>query len=57
MTYTVRPLGGTAWAEGVNSLKEANKLAKEARQRGLVQVVVINDETGEEEKEEDKTDD
>jgi len=45
-TYTVRPLGGTAWEERIVSLDAAHESAREARDRGLRNVVIVDDATG-----------
>lgn len=46
ITYTVRPLGCTAWEEGIKTLARARASAARARSAGLAQVVVVDDETG-----------
>ena len=46
-TYTVRPLGGCAWASGLTSLELAREARAEASSRGLRHVVIVDDQTGE----------
>ena len=45
-TFTVRPLGGTAWSTGVESLQLARQHASGARGAGLRQVVIVRDSDG-----------
>ena len=46
-TYTVRPLGMVAWAEGIPTLGEARELLRECRDRGLKKVCIFDDLTDE----------
>lgn len=46
-TYTVRPLGRSAWAGPGLTREEALVAAKAAVARGLDRVVVVCDQTGE----------
>jgi len=43
--YTVRPRGMRFWAD-TNSLRQALKMAKEARDRGLRLIVIVDEKTG-----------
>jgi hypothetical protein len=44
--YTIRPMGGTAWATAA-TLPAARVLAREATDRGLHRVVIVDEESGE----------
>lgn len=46
-TYTVRPLGCTAWEDGITSLEAAQQSRREAVDAGLYRVVIVDDLTGE----------
>ena len=45
-TYTVRPLGMVAWAEGIETLDRAVAVAREVKQLGLGTLIIVDDETG-----------
>lgn len=42
--YTVRPLGRTAWATAP-TLPEARELQREAEDRGLLRVMIVDEHT------------
>ena len=46
-SYTVRPRGCANWQTGLRTLEDARRSAREARDRGLARVVIVDDSTGE----------
>ena len=47
MSYTVRPLGCSAWESDIETLEAARASYDEARALGLRDLVAMDDETGE----------